>query len=593
MKRLFPYFQFLRPHWLPFVGALLCGVIYGAASGFGLPFMIDQVFPKIFPRNGGTAEVGLWTLVMYVAWFPAVFALRGVSGYFNVYLINYCGVKVLEQIRLQVFDKLQRLPLAFHQRNREGDLLSRVMGDTAQLQAIVLQVGNEIVKQPVTFVGAMSALVFMALKDENLAFVLLSLVVIPLCVFPVRRIGSMLMRRALRMQEEAGSMTAVLSENLSAAREVRAFNLEERELTRFQESSADFFTARMKVVKYANLLTPLIEVITAVGVSAAIFQASQNGVHLDTVIPVIVALYMSYEPVKKLGGIHNQIKQALASLDRLEDILKSPETVASPSVPKEMNEVRGEITFEGVSFRYENGDGDPESIPAVENLNLSLKAGETVALVGPSGAGKSTLAGLLPRFHDPSEGKVLLDGVDLREFSLKDLRDSVALVPQRPFLFDATVRENVLLGQTGQTDSEVEKVCELAYADEFVKEFRHGYEERLGEDGSRLSGGQLQRIALARAFFKNAPILVLDEATSALDAENEDKIRDAMAKLIEGKTTLLIAHRFSSLKLAHRILVMDEGQIIADGSHEELHRECDLYRKLYDSQFGVDPKDAD
>ena len=551
--------------------------------------MIDQVFPKIFPRSGETAEIGLWTLVMYVGWFPAVFAMRGVSGYFNVYLINYCGVKVLEKIRLQVFDKLQRLPLAFHQRNREGDLLSRVMGDTAQLQAIVLQVGNEIVKQPVTFVGAMSALVFMALKDENLAFILLSLVVIPLCVFPVRRIGSMLMRRALRMQEEAGSMTAVLSENLSAAREVRAFNLEERELTRFRESSADFFTARMKVVKYANLLTPLIEVITAVGVSAAIFQASQKGVHLDMVIPVIVALYMSYEPVKKLGGIHNQIKQALASLDRLEEILKAPETVATPSVPKEMNEVRGEITFEGVSFRYENGDGDPEGIPAVMDLNLSLKAGETVALVGPSGAGKSTLAGLLPRFHDPSEGKVLLDGVDLREFSLKDLRDSVALVPQRPFLFDATVRENVLLGQTEQTDSEVEKVCELAYADEFVKEFRHGYEERLGEDGSRLSGGQLQRIALARAFLKNAPILVLDEATSALDAENEDRIRDAMTKLIEGKTTLLIAHRFSSLKLAHRILVMDEGKIIADGSHDELHRECDLYRNLYDSQFGANP----
>ena len=570
---------------------MLCGITYGAASGFGLPFMIDQVFPKIFPRSGEIAGVELWTLVMYVAWFPAVFAMRGVSGYFNVYLINYCGVKVLEKIRLQVFDKLQRLPLAFHHRNREGDLLSRVMGDTAQLQAIVLQVGNEIVKQPVTFVGAMSALVFMALKDENLAFVLLSLVVIPLCVFPVRRIGNMLMTRALRMQEQAGSMTAVLSENLSAAREVRAFNLEDRESTRFRESSEDFFAAQMKVVKYANLLTPLIEVITVVGVSAAIFQASRKGVQLDMVIPVIVALYMSYEPVKKLGGIHNQIKQALASLDRLDDILDSPETVASPSVPKEMDEVRGEITFEGVSFSYENGDGNPEDIPAIANLNLSLKAGETVALVGPSGAGKSTLAGLLPRFFDPSEGKVLLDGVDLCEFSLKDLRDSVALVPQRPFLFDATVRENVFLGQTEHTDSEVEKVCELSYADEFVKEFRHGYEEHLGEDGSRLSGGQLQRIALARAFLKNAPILVLDEATSALDAENEDKIQAAMAKLVEGKTTLLIAHRFSSLKLAHRILVMDEGRIIADGSHEELHRECDLYRKLYDSQFGADPED--
>ncbi|MBT3569139.1 MAG: ABC transporter ATP-binding protein [Opitutae bacterium] len=578
---------------MPFVGALLCGVIYGAASGFGLPYMIDQVFPRIFPRSDEIAEVGLWTLVMYVAWFPAVFALRGVSGYFNVYLINYCGVKVLEKIRLNVFEKLQRLPLAFHHKNREGDLLSRVMADTTQLQTTVLQVGNDIIKQPVTFVGAMTALVVMALKDENLAFILLSLVVIPLCVFPVRRIGNMLMTRALRMQEEAGSMTAVLSENLSAAREVRAFNLEDRELTRFRESSEDFFTARMKVIKYAHLLTPLIEIITAVGVSAAIFQASRKGVHLDTVIPVIVALYMSYEPVKKLGGIHNQIKQAFASLDRLDDILDAPETIVSPPAPKEMKDVRGEITFEGVSYSYENGDGEPEDIPAIANLNLSLKAGETVALVGPSGAGKSTLAGLLPRFHDPSEGKVFLDGVDLREFSLKDLRDSVALVPQRPFLFDATVRENVLLGQTEQTDLEVEKVCELAYADEFVKEFRRGYEERLGEDGSRLSGGQLQRIALARAFLKNAPILILDEATSALDAENEDKIRDAMTKLIEGKTTLLIAHRFSSLKLAHRILVMDEGKIIADGSHDELHRECDLYRKLYDSQFGIIHEDAD
>jgi len=555
--------------------------------------MIDQVFPKIFPRSGEIAKVEFWTLVMFVAWFPVVFAMRGASGYFNVYLINYCGVKVLEKIRLDVFDKLQRLPLAFHQRNREGDLLSRVMGDTAQLQAIVLQVGNEIVKQPVTFVGAMSALVFMALKNENLAFVLLSLVVIPLCVFPVRRIGNMLMKRALRMQEEAGSMTAVLSENLSAVREVRAFNLEDRERTRFRESSEDFFASRMKVVKYANLLTPLIEVITAVGVSATIFQASRKGVHLDTVIPVIVALYMSYEPVKKLGGIHNQMKQALASLDRLDDILDVPETIASPSAPQKMNKMRGEITFEGVSYSYENNNGDSEYIPAVAHLNLSLNAGETVALVGPSGAGKSTLAGLLPRFYDPSEGKVLLDGIDLREFSLKELRDSVALVPQRPFLFDATVRENVLLGQTEYTEAKVETVCELAYADEFVKEFQHGYEERLGEDGSRLSGGQLQRIALARAFLKNAPILVLDEATSALDAENEDKIRDAMAKLIEGKTTLLIAHRFSSLKLANRILVMDEGRIIADGSHEDLHRECDLYKKLYDSQFGANPMSGD
>ncbi|SVD90595.1 uncharacterized protein METZ01_LOCUS443449, partial [marine metagenome] len=259
---------------------------------FGLPYMIDRIFPEIFPRGDDVQKITMWTLIFYVAWFPAVFAIRGVSGYFNVYLINYCGVKVLEKIRLGVFDKLQRLPLAFFHKNREGDLLSRVMSDTGQLQTAVLQVGNDIIKQPVTFLGAMASLVFMAVKNEDLAFILLCLLVIPLCVFPIRRIGNMLMKRALSMQERAGSMTAVLSENLSAAREVRAFNLEERESTRFLRVSQEFFFARMKVIKYAHLLTPLIEVITAVGVSGAIFQASRKAIHLDAVVPVIVALYI-------------------------------------------------------------------------------------------------------------------------------------------------------------------------------------------------------------------------------------------------------------------------------------------------------------
>ena len=534
MKRLIPYFYLLRPHWLPFAGALLCGIVYGAASGFGLPYMIDRIFPKIFPRGDEVQEIGFWVLAAHVAWFPAVFAIRGVSGYFNVYLINYCGVKFLEKVRLKVFDKLQRLPLAFFQKNREGDLLSRVMNDTGQLQTAVLQVGNDLIKQPVTFLGAMASLFFMAFKNEDLAFILLCLLVIPMCIFPIRRIGDMLMKRALSMQERAGNMTAVLSENLSAAAEVRAYNLEDRESSRFRSVSEEFFFARMKVVKYGHLLSPIIEVITAVGVSAAVFQASRKAIHLDAVVPVIVALYMSYEPVKKLGGMHNQIKQALASLDRLEDILEAPERVAESEKPRKLEDVKGEIVLDTVSFRYEGVDGEEGRASVLRNLNLTLNAGETVALVGPSGAGKSTLAGLLPRFHDPADGKVLLDGLDLRDLRLRDLRDSVAFVPQRPFLFDATVRENVLLGQTKRSNSAVETVCKQAYVDEFVKEFEHGYEEQLGEGGSRLSGGQIQRIALARAFIKNAPILVLDEATSSLDAESEDKIHQAMERLIAG-----------------------------------------------------------
>ena len=564
--------------------ALVCGIVYGVSSGFGLPYMIDQVFPKIFPGENTKLGLSKWELLIYVSWFPIVFFIRGISGYFNTYFINYCGIRVLEKIRSQNFAKLQRLPIAFFQRNQEGDLLSRVVSDTAQLQAGILQVSNDLIKQPITFIGAISALIVMAVQRDGMAFVLLCLLVIPVCVFPIRRIGELLMSRALKMQEKAGDLTSVLSENLSAYKEVRAFNLEDNEITRFSKISEKFVLARMKVIKYSHMLTPIIEIITAIGITAAIFQASQQSIHLDAVVPVIVALYMSYEPIKKLGGIHNAIKQSLASLQRLEDILNAEETVSNTDNEIDIDEIKGEISFKKVSFSYNVRSGETTELPALKDLNLQISAGEVVALVGPSGAGKTTLSGLLSRFYDPTKGSILLDGVDLRNIGLNKLRDAVALVPQKPFLFDMDVQTNIELGKSVYTKSNVNEVCKLAYADEFVEQFENKYSERLGEKGNRLSGGQLQRLALARAFYKNSPILVLDEATSALDADNEEKIHDAMHKLIQGKTTFLIAHRFSSLRLANRIIVMDKGEIIADGSHEQVYASCLLYKTLYDQQ---------
>ena len=584
MKKLLPYFLLLRPYWFPFSVALVCGVIYGASSGFGLPYMIDQVFPKIFPGENTKLELSKLELLMYVSWFPIVFLIRGVSGYFNTYFINYCGIRVLERIRTQIFAKLQRLPISFFQRNQEGDLLSRIVSDTGQLQAGILQVSNDLIKQPITFIGAISALIVMAIQREGMGFVLLCLLVIPVCVFPIRKIGGLLMSRALKMQEKAGGLTSVLSENLSAYKEVRAFNLEDREITRFSKISEKFVLARMKVIKYSHMLTPIIEIITAIGITAAIFQASFQSIHLDAVVPVIVALYMSYEPIKKLGGIHNAIKQSLASLQRLEDIIEAEETVSNSDHEVDIDEIKGEISFKDVSFSYRGRSGEKIEQPAIKNVNLKISSGEVVALVGPSGAGKTTLSGLLSRFYDPTKGSILLDGVDLRNIGLNKLRDAVALVPQKPFLFDMDVQTNIELGKSVYTKSNVNEVCKLAYADEFVDQFENKYSERLGEKGNRLSGGQLQRLALARAFYKNSPILVLDEATSALDAENEEKIHDAMHKLIQGKTTFLIAHRFSSLRLANRIIVMDKGEIIADGSHEQVYASCQLYKTLYDQQ---------
>jgi len=546
--------------------------------------MIDQVFPKIFPGANAQSNLGVWELLKFVIWFPLVFLIRGVSGYFNTYFINYCGIRVLEQIRFQVFAKLQRLPIAFFHRNQEGDLLSRVISDTSALQAAVLQVSNDLIKQPITFIGAIAALIVMAVQRDGMAFVLLCLAVIPICIFPIRKIGELLMNKALNMQEKAGDLTSVLSENLSAYKEVRAYNLEDREINRFSDISEKFVTARMKVIKYSHMLTPIIEIITAIGITAAIFQASLKSIQLDAVVPVIVALYMSYEPVKKLGAIHNSIKQALASLSRIEGVIDEDETISNSENVVELKKIKGDLEFKEISFSYSNSESKENEIPALVDISLKIKAGEVVALVGPSGAGKTTLAGLLPRFHDPVKGSVTLDGVDLRNLTLRELRDSIALVPQKPFIFDLNVEENIELGKSAYTRSSVVEVCRSAYADSFVEEFDNGYKERLGEKGCRLSGGQLQRLALARAFYKNSPLLILDEATSALDAENEEKIHEAMSNLIRGKTTLLIAHRFSSLRLANRILVMDKGRIVADGQHDKIYSECDLYKNLYDQQ---------
>jgi subfamily B ATP-binding cassette protein MsbA len=582
---LFPYFLYLKSHWVPFTGALFFGVLYGASSGFGLPFMTDQIFPKIFPSTEDQPLLSNWEIFTYICWFPFVFLIRGVSSFLNAYLINFCGMKVLERIRIQVFTKIQHLPMAFFQRYQTGDLLSRVTGDTAQLQTAILTVSNDLIKQPITFIGAISALVVMALQRDGMAFVLLCLVAIPICIFPIRRVGRLLMGKALGMQERAGDLSSILSENLAGPAEVRSLNLEAREIKRFQNESEKFFHARMKVVKYSHILTPLIEIITATGISVAIFQAARSSIQLDAVVPVIIALYMSYEPVKKLGGIHNTIKQGLASLKRLQDILHSEETVSDPVSPTPLKNISGKIIFENVSFQYPDPSGSIQTpIKAIDSIDLKIQPGEVVALVGPSGAGKTTFAGLLNRLHDPTSGRILLDGKNLCDVSLCELRTAIASVPQKPFLFDDSVEQNIQLGHSIHSNASIEDSLKKAHAWEFVCTLPDKLKQRIGEKGSRISGGQLQRLALARAFYRNSPILLLDEATSALDSENEEKIHHAMKELTKGKTTIMIAHRFSSIRLASRILVMDQGKIIADGSHDMVYQNCKLYRTLFDSQ---------
>ena len=574
MKRFSPYFQILKEVWLCFVLAIVCGALYGIATGFGLPFMTEKVFPAIF----GDGDVEPRRRILVVALLPLAFAIRGVSGFFNTYLINYCGAYVLERVRTQLFGRLQELPQSFFQKHPAGDILSRAISDTELLQSNVVIVANDLVKQPITFLGAIGVLVYLSVQKPELAYILGCLALIPVCAIPVRHFGRKIHRRSFEMQTRSGDLSATISENLSATREVRAFNLQEAEKAKFGTVVKLFFKFRMKVVKYYHLINPCIEIIASIGIAVAIYHASRKGLTLEDLTPVIMALYLSYEPLKKLGGIHARIKQGTAALDRIEYILEHPLEVQDPGQPEPFENVRGQVEFRNIRFHYEEGN------PALEAINLTVEPGQIVALVGPSGAGKTTFANLLMRFHDPSDGQLCIDGIDLRKITQADLRRNIAYVPQNPVLFNDTARNNILVGKTDASNISAEEAARKAFAHEFISSLPEGYETRLGERGSRLSGGQVQRIAIARALVRNAPILILDEATSALDAESEQSIQQALSNLVTDKTVFIIAHRFSTISLANRILVFEQGRNIADGPHDQLIANCDLYQRLHDGQ---------
>ena len=579
LHRFKPYFHYLRPVRGYFIGAVLCAGIYGLVYGFVLNYVLMQkVFPTIFKAGG--PPLGDWRLWGYATLVPTVFFVRGLAGYLNTYLISLCGVKVLEQIRVDFFGKLQVLPLSFFSRHSSGDLISRGMADTNQLQFTLTNVANEIFKQPATLLFSIGSLIYLGIQNKDVWIVLLCLGSVPLCVFPIRYVGGHVLRRARQMQDQLGSVTERFSENLTAVREIRAFNLEKRETRRFSSAVQSLFAVQMKVVKYSSFLSPTIEFISAMGLAVTLVYAYKAHIEWNVFLSIAFALFVSYEPVKKLGAINNDLKRGQSALDRLEEILNEPVTISDPSAPIAINRLRGDVAFTNVTFAYKSDE------PVLRGVTVQIPSGTVCALVGPSGAGKSTFANLVPRFYETSSGAVTIDGFDLRQLRLADLRRNIALVSQEPVLFNDTIYNNLLLGREDATRAEVIAAARDAHADEFIVNLEGGlgYDTVVGERGSRLSGGQKQRIAIARAFLRQAPILILDEATSALDSDSEAAVQDALRKLVAGKTVLIIAHRFSTIRDASMILVFDKGEIVAQGDHPSLYAGNALYKSLYDRQ---------
>jgi subfamily B ATP-binding cassette protein MsbA len=392
-------------------------------------------------------------------------------------------------------------------------------------------------------------------------------------------IGRNMKRRAFMMQDQTGRALAHVTQNLRATREVRAYLMEESEMRKYSAVLEDFRKFFLKIAKYNVMLTPIIETVAALGIGLALFYAYHSKVQIEDFSAAMFALFMCYEPVKRLGTLHNRMQQGLASLDRIEELLREPITIADPEKPVTIGRFRGEVEFRGVNFAYAQA-------PVLQEVSAQLAAGRTYALVGPSGAGKSTFANLIPRFYDAVGGAVLIDGIDIRQMRLRDLRRNIAIVAQEPVLFDDTIYNNILIGNPQATREQVLDAARRAYAHDFINELEKGYETQAGQAGSRLSGGQRQRIALARAFLKDAPILILDEATSALDAMSEQYIQQALAELMRGRTVIIIAHRFSSIQHADRILVFEQGRIVETGNHNELLERGGLYANLYRTQSG-------
>jgi len=577
-------FQSFRPYKkyvLEVRGTVLTALVFAllyAAGNAGIALLPKFAFEPILNHTSPQTQV-----IAIAITIPLLFLLRTLSGYFNNYFTQLAGVKILEAIRTDYFTKLQYLPLSFLQRQSSGDLISRGLADTAQLQNTLTVIANDGVKSPFGLVGNLGALLYLAITTDGMAVVLGCICIIPLTVLPIRFVGRKIIKRAQTLQGQLGMVTDVFSENLSAAREVRAFGLEQHERRRFQKQAGMLVSAQMRIAKYALALTPAIEAISAVGVALTLSMAYGTGVTYGTFMSILTLLYMSYEPIKKLASINSEIKRAQASLNRLEAVLNEPLTITDPAQPVPVSQLRGDIHFDGLTFAYKEGE------PVLCNIETKIPAGTVCALVGPSGAGKTTFANLVPRFYEAGAGAVRIDGIDVRDMRLADLRRNIAIVSQDPVLFNDTIFNNLQLGRPEATREEIEQAARDAFAHEFIVKLEGGlgYDTVVGERGGRLSGGQKQRIALARAFLRRAPILILDEATSALDSESEAFIQQALKKLVQGKTVLIIAHRFSTIRDASMILVFEKGRIAASGSHAELYGANALYKKLYDGQSGA------
>ena len=571
--------RYVKPYWGRFVLASVCagGVsLLTAANAWLVKPVLDGIFVE---RNTAMLAILPFAIV-------AVAVAKRAFQFAHVYLMGYTGNRIITDIRDALYHHILKLSLTFHATHSTGALMSNVTSDVALMQRAVSGVIKDLIQQPLTLLALMGVIVY-----QNWRMALIAIAVLPFGYYPMIRLGRRLKRLAHAGQERVSELSSILQETFSGIRVVKAFGTEAFEAERLRDTNLRYFRNTMKVTTVSELSPALMEVLGAIGGAAVIayggYAVISGQMTTGAFFSFLTASFLMYAPIRILSAANNAILSASAAAERVFAILDVETEEGRDRGRRELAGIRESLEFRDVGFTYDGAER-----VTLADITLRVHAGEMVAVVGTSGSGKTTLVNLLPRFIEPTRGAIFIDGVDLREFRLASLRRRIGVVSQEVVLFDDSVRHNIAYGMTDIVEADVVRAAEAAYAHPFILQLPAGYDTVIGERGAMLSGGERQRLAIARALLKDPPILILDEATSALDAESEAIVQRALANLMADRTTFVIAHRLSTVQRASRIVVLDRGTIVEEGTHESLLAKQGVYAHLYRIQFAPEARYA-